>query len=155
MTPVLGARHSIRWRSLISLRSSEVRLLLEAAIFLVGYEIGFAPLSSKSWLRALTVCPGDAEDGPRLVSHRVAWAVEVADRSLPSSSCLRRAVVLAHMLQRRGFACRLRFGVARRRDELIAHAWVEHRGQAVPGQSSTLDYAPLVPWTPQWPPGAR
>ena len=41
------------------------------------------------------------------------------------SGCLRRALVLAWLLGRRGFRARVWIGVARDEETLLAHAWIE------------------------------
>jgi hypothetical protein len=56
----------------------------------------------------------------------VAWAVEkVGDSPWMNARCLPRALATHAMLRRRGITSRLCLGVARDRQGLIAHAWVE------------------------------
>jgi len=56
----------------------------------------------------------------------VSWAVEnLGARSWMNALCLPRALAAHAMLRRRGIASRLCLGVARDREALSAHAWVE------------------------------
>jgi hypothetical protein len=56
----------------------------------------------------------------------ITWAVERRSSS-PGANvpCLPRALAIHAMLRRRGIASRLCLGVARDKQKLIAHAWVE------------------------------
>lgn len=132
----------MRWRTLRSLRVAELGLLLESALLLLAYGVGFTLLSPKSCLRIQAAACEDGDVSPGVV-RRVSWAVGAVDRRLLGSSCLRRSAALAHMLRRRGYACELRFGAANKEGELVAHAWVERRGQAVLDPSGPPDYLPL------------
>jgi hypothetical protein len=56
----------------------------------------------------------------------VSWAVEnLGTKPGMNALCLPRALAAHAMLRRRGIASRLCLGVARDRDTLSAHAWVE------------------------------
>jgi Transglutaminase-like superfamily len=56
----------------------------------------------------------------------VSWAVEnLGAKPWMNTLCLPRALAAHAMLRRRGIASRLCLGVARDRDALSAHAWVE------------------------------
>lgn len=59
--------------------------------------------------------------------ERAAWAANaVGYRLLPKRPCLTQALVLQYILLRSGDeSARLQIGVAKRDDELRAHAWVE------------------------------
>jgi hypothetical protein len=75
---------------------------------------------------------------------RVAWLVEVASRYVPvDATCLRKALVLAWLLARRGVGTTLRIGVARSNRTLSAHAWLEWQGRVLLG-STGHEYLPLV-----------
>lgn len=68
------------------------------------------------------------------VPERTAWAVHVASRGVPGSTCLSRALALQWLLARHGYRSRLRLGVARPdRSVLAAHAWVELDGRVLIG----------------------
>lgn len=64
----------------------------------------------------------------------IAWAIEdVGARPWMNASCLPRALAAYAMLRRRGIASRLCLGVARKGNELAAHAWVEIGGKKIVG----------------------
>jgi Transglutaminase-like superfamily len=70
----------------------------------------------------------------------VLWAIDAAAAKFRSETlCLPRALATHSMLRRRGIASRVCLGVARERDKLAAHAWVEvgaDRAVASPGASA-------------------
>jgi len=84
----------------------------------------------------------------KAVGH-VAWAVAVAAAYVPGATCLVQALAGQILLVRYGEASKLQIGVAReQRAGVRAHAWVEHGGKVVIGNSSlggrTLDdFLPL------------
>jgi hypothetical protein len=78
------------------------------------------------------------------VVPRLVRLVEVAGRYAPvEATCLKKALVLAWLLGRRGIATALRIGVARREEELMAHAWLEPERQTVLGLPRGDRYEPL------------
>ena len=80
------------------------------------------------------------------VLARYAWLVSVAGRySLVRSTCLKEALVLSSLLERRGIMTQLRIGVARQDGRFKAHAWLERNGQTIPGMPGPDGYEPLVP----------
>jgi hypothetical protein len=82
--------------------------------------------------------------------ERIAWAMSVAGRLLPSAKCLPRALATHILLQRSDIPSRLRLGIAIDQDRRHGHAWVECRGRVVSGAIPDLDrYRPL----PAMPPG--
>ena len=148
------------WRRLLSLSATEVRLLLEATLLVMGYDLGFALLAPRKLLEP-SVTTGHLSRGEgdhQLTTARrsggaaeqLAWAVAVADRTMPGkSSCLRRAAALARMLRRRGTETSLRLGVARRDGDLIAHAWLEAADGRLFGIDRLGQYAVLSAPTPK------
>jgi transglutaminase superfamily protein len=71
-----------------------------------------------------------SEHSPR----RIGWAVQVASRFVPRATCLTQAIAAKRLLERNGFECELRLGVARTDDGLIrAHAWIERGEEIVVG----------------------
>ncbi len=156
----MQAHERPKWRTLLSLSAAEVRLLLEASVFVMGYDLGFALLPPRKLLEPSDTT-GDVSRGeggyeltpPRRsggATERLAWAAEVADRTMPGkSSCLRRAAALARMLRRRGTETRLRLGVARRDGKLVAHAWLEATDGRLFGIDRLGQYAVLSASTPK------
>jgi len=77
---------------------------------------------------------------------RLAWLVEVAGRYTPvTATCLKQALVLSWLLERRGIASTLQIGVARHGDTFTAHAWLERQGQVIIGLPGCEGHRPLVP----------
>ncbi len=75
----------------------------------------------------------------------VAWAVDhVASKPGFGASCLPRAVAAHEMLRRRGIASRLLLGVARKGEEVTAHAWIEAGGKKVVGGEEAEGFVHLA-----------
>lgn len=70
----------------------------------------------------------------------VLWAIDAAAAKFREETlCLPRALAAHAMLRRRGITSRVCLGVARERDQIAAHAWVEvgeDRAIAGPGASA-------------------
>src|SRR5438309_451978 len=80
----------------------------------------------------------DAIDARRgMHPDRVVWAVVVASRYVPMSTCLTQALAAQVLLARRGYSAHLHIGVAKEGAEakLKAHAWVESDGKVLIGSS--------------------
>ena len=66
--------------------------------------------------------------------QRVVWSVSSASRFVPAATCLPQAIVAKSLLKRHGCPATLRLGVAMdSRQQLVAHAWVEHDGHILIG----------------------
>jgi hypothetical protein len=78
--------------------------------------------------------------------HRLAWAVELASRRIPRTTCLCRALSLQRLLTKNGHSSELRIGVQKDNDRFGAHAWLVHRGQVLIGSSQLGRYELLVTW---------
>jgi hypothetical protein len=96
----------------------------------------------RGWLRpaASETSPASPRDVERLVG-----LVAIGASHYPRPvSCLRRTVVLRHVLARRGLSAACRFGVRREGQALIAHAWLERGGLVLnDSQDVAVRYAPL------------
>lgn len=77
---------------------------------------------------------------------RLAWAVEVASRGIPGTTCLCRALSLQRLLANNGHGSELRIGVEKDNDLFGAHAWLVHGGQVLIGGSQLGKYELLVAW---------
>lgn len=74
-----------------------------------------------------------------------AWAIEhAAKRQGAALQCLPRALAAHAMLRRRGIASRICLGVARHRDHLIAHAWIEVGSRKLVGGDDSERFTPLA-----------
>ena len=76
---------------------------------------------------------------------RIVWAVVVASRYVPKSTCLTQALTAQVLLAQRGFPAQLHIGVAKQGEDkpLEAHAWVESEGRIVIGGSGLGHYTRL------------
>src|ERR1700749_4956154 len=75
----------------------------------------------------------------------VAWAVEyLGAKPWINALCLPRALAAHAMLRRRGIASRLCLGVARDRDALSAHAWVEIGDDKIVGGAEADGFTPIA-----------
>jgi hypothetical protein len=75
---------------------------------------------------------------------RLSWAVNVALRLMPGSTCLCQALALQRLLARNGHDSELRIGVKKSNDNFGAHAWLVHDGEILIGGSMPDHYEPLV-----------
>ncbi len=78
-------------------------------------------------------------------ASRVVWLVEIAGRYAPvNATCLKKALILSWLLERRGIQTELRIGVARRDGTLIAHAWLDCDGRVIFGHEENEQYKLLL-----------
>lgn len=77
---------------------------------------------------------------------RCVWAAGAASRHhLWPMRCLARSLCLRRILARRGIEGILRIGVAREKDRLLAHAWVEWEGKPLGEvEESIARFEPLL-----------
>ncbi len=85
------------------------------------------------WLSGSTsLSNAPAEGDLRPLAETIASTVQAVARRHPlPSSCLSRSLVLWSLLRRWGIDSRLRIGVNKQEGSFEAHAWVEHRGEAL------------------------
>lgn len=114
-------------------------LILQATFFLCFYAILLRlfpsrTLTNQKWLG---VSPRGGGEGDRI--RRVRCAVTTASRYVPRTTCLTRALTALDLLHRQRLPGELRIGVAKGPGgRLEAHAWVEHDGAVVIGDSGDL-----------------
>jgi hypothetical protein len=145
----MARRRSIRarLRRARELGLAEWALLSEAAICLAlaRLVLRFVPFERIGRRLGVFVSPQEARAGaaapsdpPRaaLLAARVGWAVRAAARHVPFAAvCLPQAIAARMMLQRRGVASVLHFGVAKGMTgkPFDAHAWLDAAGVEVTG----------------------
>jgi hypothetical protein len=115
----------------LRLASPDRHLVLWSACLLAAVRLGlwFLPFGSVQRLLAR-----HTRVRRRASVERIAWAVTVAGRYVPRSTCLVRALAAEAMLRACGHPACLHIGVARRPGGgLEAHAWVESDEQVVLG----------------------
>ena len=130
------------------LHTTDRRLLAHAALHLAMVRLGLAILPFG------TLCRGHAHMAKRVprrlrggtVSVRqIGWAVTVAGRYVPGSTCLVKALAVQSLLLLEGYQARLCIGVAKTPGApLAAHAWTEYEGTVVTPDTAHLQYAPLL-----------
>ena len=83
--------------------------------------------------------------------EQIVWAVRVASRYVPKSTCLAQALAVQRFLAGSGHSCLVRIGVAK--DPILGfefHAWVECDGRVVIGEadgtSVTSHFTPIAAW---------
>jgi len=135
-----------RLASFVALPSAEQRLIVAAAVLLAGIRIGLWVLpfrSVRGAVRRLGNRPRSRSDsGPPV--ERIVWAVGAADRLVPRTTCLVRALAAQALLERRGYASQLRFGVAGGAGRAFeAHAWLERDGRVLIGGPVQERYVPM------------
>lgn len=125
----------------LALSGSDRRLLLGALATIVRVRLGLR-LQSIERLKAWSQ---QAKAGG-IPADRLSWAVRVAARRLPGTSCLASALALQRLFSQQGLVSELHIGVARQADAFAAHAWLTHRGEIVIGAEQHEDYTQLVAW---------
>jgi hypothetical protein len=113
-------------------------LLAEAAGALVLASVAIRMLPFRRVVRAAgsgSPAEATAADAGAADIRRVKWAVEASARYLPLKLvCFQKGLAVHKLLQRRGVATSLHYGVAQDPDQgLAAHVWVTHRGQPIIG----------------------
>ena len=115
-----------------------------AAVVLVRLTLRFLPPRSWEWMTDHVAASRVPAGKARPSVQDVAWAVRRASSVVPGATCLTQALAAHLLLARRGYASRLRIGVARESDEkLRAHAWLESDGIIVLGGSSVEAFTVL------------
>ena len=104
----------------------------------------------------LTVQDGDPQAAARRMVMRIAgttehapverfvWAVRVASRYLPRTTCLTQALAAQALLASAGHESSIEIGVANDGQGLEAHAWLTCRNQIVIGGPEVTRYARLT-----------
>jgi hypothetical protein len=140
---------------LLSLPPRQQLLVARAAVLGLACDAGLRIVSLHSIARMLGVrtdfapaasAAGALDDALLRRVRETAWAVDRALAQLPSETgpCLRRSLVLAHLL--RDLRPSLRIGVGRRQGATYAHAWLEIAGARIgePASGDASAAKPLV-----------
>ena len=135
-----------------------------AALTFAKLAVRVIPFDRLGSLTGLPAPAGDAALPPRSrdpIAASIGYAVRRGSRRLPwYSSCLVRVIAGRLMLRRRGVPSTLVFGVAKRNNELLAHAWLVANGGIVCGGREARDFRPIAafseagpgPRSPEGPP---
>lgn len=130
---------------LFRLSSEERRLMAQSALIVAGVRLSLSLSSLEATLRRSSRLVGasgsksmDAADIESTVT-----AVRRASRLIPRASCLTQAIAAKTLLARHGQESTLRLGVAKRNEDVEAHAWLEADGRVLIGQFENQHFAPL------------
>lgn len=130
-------------RRFASLHGAERALALEIAVITLAVTTALRILPFSAFVRAVSTRPRRMRQ-PAVSPHRIAQLVEGVARRIPGSTCLVQAVVLFHVLLRRGIATEVVVAAARTSGGLDAHAWVRFENSAILGGPEREGYAPLL-----------
>lgn len=140
-------RLTTNWQAWRALPGRDRRLLLRLMVLLPLMQLG---LRVAGYARVRTWCERWANRVPRravmpddlAAAKRLAELAEIAGRhSLVTATCLRQALVVSTLLQRRGLDARLQIGVQHTGERFGAHAWVDLEGVAL-GQPLNNSFSP-------------
>lgn len=129
---------------------SERRSFLQAIVLLpmasLALRLWRFQLVYKSLQEATSLKGSQAQEELLREAQRTARMVDAAARYVPyDATCLRRSLVLWWLLRRRGIDSRLRIGVRKEADGILAHAWVECQ-ESVLNDAADISqlYAPIL-----------
>jgi len=131
------ARLSLRERCLL-IRTATVLGLMRMGLWLFSFR-KLVALVRRNRPRAR---PAEAAS-----PDRIGWAIRVASRYVPGSTCLVQALTGLVLLEGAGLPAHLYIGVARNDESpLQAHAWVKSQGDVIVGGHELHQYVPLLVW---------
>jgi len=117
--------------------------------------------STAGWLdsRPMATPQGSAPGppaGPVALARELADIVRIAAVLVPDAACLRRALVLRHLLRRKGIAAVMHIGAKPDPAGPTFHAWVEVEGEIVSEPAQRVEaYVPLDLTHSGWPFSSR
>jgi hypothetical protein len=129
-----------------ALSPRERALLAEALIGLglASMAVALLPFRTLGRLAAHPLSAKPPSDERALITS-VGWAVRAGARRVPfRAKCFDQGLAAWLMLRRRGINATLHYGVARERDNLIAHVWVTADDRDVIGCENKDGFAELV-----------
>jgi hypothetical protein len=129
----------------LKLAAAERRLLIKVALLLGSTKLVLKMLPFHMLRRlagALSRPTAWLPVTDRVSSEKVAWAVELVGRYVPST-CLTRALSAQILLTRRGYPVLLHLGAIKKGEHFLAHAWLESEGQVIVGGYTPETYTPL------------
>lgn len=130
-----------RLAAFYALSGEDRRLLFEALVAAVQFRLALYFFSIER-LRGWSARVGR---GSRPAA-RIVWAVNAAARRTPATTCLSAALALQRVLAAHGHESELHIGVSRTAGDFAAHAWVEHEGRVLIGESEHHAYVRLARW---------
>lgn len=131
-----------RLATFLALPAADRRLLVEAFALLIGLRLALRLVAVERLRRAVAPARRGAP-----AAERIAWAVQVAARRLPGTSCLASALAAQRLLARHGHVSELTIGVARNPAGFAAHAWLAFNGEILIGGEEQPGFTRLMTWT--------
>jgi hypothetical protein len=133
-------------RGFRTLTGADRCLLIEACIRILVARVALKLLPFARVISLLVAPNHVGAPADLTLIRRVRWAVETAARRLPLSlTCLPQAFAALWMLQTRGLAPQMHYGVAAcETGGVEAHAWVELEGMPVVGQREAARFKRLA-----------
>lgn len=132
-----------QWRAL---PSGERWLLVQLAVLLPAIGSTLRWLGVRRTYRLLGGLGGSAgaassvSASAQASAERLGQLIDIASRhGLYRATCLRRSLALWWLLRRRGLPVELRIGVARAKEQVQAHAWIELAGRVINDRSTVAD----------------
>jgi hypothetical protein len=117
-----------------ALRPVERRILGEALLLLPAACAGLKVAGMRRTREALSRVARRGKSREGLDAASIARLVAIAARHGPfRARCLPASLTLESLLRRYGLEGELRLGVRRHEGRIEAHAWIEHRGEALDG----------------------
>jgi len=144
-----------RWQTVRHLSWWDGWILLQAWVGLLVVDLGLRLLPFgrvKDWLASRPVAETrPLSAGTTATVQRLRWLVTAAGQHhLYPMRCLQQALVLQWLLSRRGIQTELKIGVRKEKDQLCAHAWLEHASHSIGECPGVVDtFAPLSAIIPQ------
>ncbi|HLW78558.1 MAG TPA: lasso peptide biosynthesis B2 protein [Terriglobia bacterium] len=144
-----GLGHKLRQAGRLSARDWLV--LMQAGGWFAAVELGLRLIAVKRLIAILQrrdrarrgFSPSASPSRAPVTPDRLAYLVELAARVYPfGATCLKKALVLYALLQRRGVDVKLIIGATKTDRKLDAHAWLEHDGRVLIGGPAER-YEPL------------
>ncbi len=136
-----------RIRKFLSLSGDEQKLLSQTVLLVAGVRASLTLSSLDAALRWSERFVGNGSRSSHATeadTEQAVLAVRRASTIVPGASCLTQAIATKALLARRGQASTLRLGVAKKDEDLEAHAWLEADGKVLIGEFEERRFTPLV-----------
>lgn len=112
---------------------------LKIAVLVPLVEISIRTIKFKKTYRVLKALTGRTPAPPKddiSVIRRYRNVFYLHRRAIPYlGKCLSQSLTLWFLLERQGISAELKFGVKKEKNDLIAHAWIEYKGEAFMSES--------------------
>lgn len=117
----------------------------EAIVALIGARLAVRLVSARNLLAWADRRPAKVNRFIAYEASQVAYAVEqMGAKRWIEANCLPRALAAHWMLRRRGIVSKLCLGVAREKQQLSAHAWIELEQAIVVGGVEAPKYQKMI-----------